>query len=76
MIVNYGGYASKYAPTEISAFYLKKLNHLNELVCERIEQEYEANKTQTSDSENTDCQVSDFFAQSFYTIFLNLLLRV
>ena len=36
MIANYGGYAQKYAPTEQNAIYEDNINHLNELVLERI----------------------------------------
>ncbi len=40
MISNFGGYAQKYAPTEQNAIYQADINHLNNLVLERIEQEY------------------------------------
>lgn len=40
MIANYGGYAQKYAPTEQNAIYQADINYLNNLVLERIEQEY------------------------------------
>ncbi|MBR5520377.1 MAG: hypothetical protein IKU54_00100 [Oscillospiraceae bacterium] len=61
MIANYGGYAQKYAPTEQNAIYAKEINHLNDLVLERIQVLYKENKTQTADRKDKDCRQSVFY---------------
>ena len=40
MLINYGGYAKKYIVPEQNALELDRINYLNDLVLERIEQLY------------------------------------
>ena len=72
MIDNYGGYAQKYAPTEQNGIYMDNINHLNDLVLERITSEYGQKEKQDTGGQTETVGILRF-SQTFnrvYNIFI------